>query len=134
MLIERTTARRENLASCTSYSNLRGKWELMENSPQRVGSTSDEFTTTFSAQREEDTDEVEAQPHIHLPNPSYWPVALGAAIALVRSWRIQSHLSQSHRERKRGPGAVGARAGAGSHPEKIYRTALQTAALHLYKY
>ena len=55
----------------------------MENSPQRVGSTSDEFTTTFSAQREEDTDEVEAQPHIHLPNPSYWPVALGAAIALA---------------------------------------------------
>lgn len=55
----------------------------MENSPQRVGYTSDELTTTFSAQREEDTDEVEHQPHIHLPNPSYWPILLGAAIAIA---------------------------------------------------
>ena len=54
----------------------------MENS-QRVGSTSDEFTNNVSAVREEDTGEVEAQPHIHLPNPSYWPVLLGVAIALT---------------------------------------------------
>src|SRR5579864_2119235 len=55
----------------------------MENSPQRVGSTSDEFSTTLSISPEEDTGEVEAQPHIHLPNPSYWPILLGAAIAIA---------------------------------------------------
>src|SRR5437588_5860562 len=55
----------------------------MENSPQRVGSTSDEFATSPSMQQVEDVEEVEAQPHIHLPNPSYWPIMVGVAIAVA---------------------------------------------------
>ena len=54
----------------------------MDRSPQSASSISDEFNVSLPAQREEG-DVEEAEPHIHMPNPSYWPLLLSIAIALT---------------------------------------------------
>ena len=51
----------------------------MDSSPQSASSISDEFRTPLPAHQEGE----EAEPHIHMPNPSYWPILLGAAIAVA---------------------------------------------------
>jgi len=51
----------------------------MDSSPQRASSISDEFSPSLLTEQEVDVEETE--PHIHLPNPSYWPILLGLAIA-----------------------------------------------------
>jgi hypothetical protein len=62
-------------------SDLGGKRELMDSSPQHASSISDEFSTPLLKEQEVDIEETE--PHIHLPNPSYWPILLGLAIAVM---------------------------------------------------
>jgi len=59
-----------------------GKQELMDSSSQSASSTSDEFTASYLGQQV-DYDIEEAEPHIHLPNPSYWPILLSMAIAVT---------------------------------------------------
>ncbi len=51
----------------------------MDSSPQSASSISDEFRTSLPAQQEGE----EAEPHIHMPNPSYWPLLLSLAIAVA---------------------------------------------------
>src|SRR6266699_3515544 len=51
----------------------------MDSSPHRASSISDEFSPSLLTEQEVDVEETE--PHIHLPNPSYWPILLGLAIA-----------------------------------------------------
>jgi len=53
----------------------------MDSSPQSASSISDEFTTSLPAEQESDVSEVEE--HVHLPNPSYWPILLSVAIAVA---------------------------------------------------
>ena len=53
----------------------------MDSSPQSASSISDELRTSLPAQHEGDVEE--AEPHIHMPNPSYWPFLLSAAIAVT---------------------------------------------------
>ena len=50
-----------------------------DSSPQSASSISDELRTSLPAHQEGE----EAEPHIHMPNPSYWPILLGAAIAVT---------------------------------------------------
>jgi hypothetical protein len=54
----------------------------MDSTPHSMSSTSDELSATLPAQQEDEIEE--AQAHIHLPNPSFWPIliCLGIAIAL----------------------------------------------------
>src|SRR5438552_12202250 len=51
----------------------------MDSSPQSASSISDEFRTSLPAHQESE----EAEPHIHMPNPSYWPLLLSVAIAVA---------------------------------------------------
>jgi len=53
----------------------------MDSSPQRASSISDEFSPSLLTEQEVDVEE--AEPHIHLPNPSYWPILLGVALAIM---------------------------------------------------
>ena len=52
----------------------------MDSSPQHTSSISDEFSAPLLKEQEVDVEET--KPHIHLPNPSYWPILLGLAIAV----------------------------------------------------
>jgi cytochrome c oxidase subunit IV len=61
-----------------------GIQELMDSSPQSASFSPDELNATLLEQREEGREEEE-EPHIHLPNPSYWPILLGLAIAITVS-------------------------------------------------
>ena len=53
----------------------------MDSSPQSASSISDEFTTSLPVGQDGDVEE--AEPHVHLPNPSYWPILLSVAIAVT---------------------------------------------------
>lgn len=53
----------------------------MDTSPQSTSSTLHESGVYEPVAHEGDVEEVE--PHVHLPNPSYWPVYLSIAIAVV---------------------------------------------------
>ncbi|HET8851353.1 MAG TPA: DoxX family protein [Ktedonobacteraceae bacterium] len=53
----------------------------MDSTPHSMSSTSDELSATLPAQQEGDI--VEAQAHIHLPNPSFWPILISLAIAIA---------------------------------------------------
>ncbi len=53
----------------------------MDSSYQSASSTSDELSASLPSQQEADIQE--AEPHIHLPNPSYWPLLLSIAIGLT---------------------------------------------------
>jgi hypothetical protein len=53
----------------------------MDSSPQSVSSISDELRTTLPVEQEGDV--VGGEEHIHLPNPSFWPVLLSVAIAVA---------------------------------------------------
>src|SRR6266566_8590727 len=61
-----------------------GIQELMDVSPQSASYTPDEANASLLEQHV-DGDQEEASPHIHLPNPSYWPIILGASIAVTMS-------------------------------------------------
>ena len=54
----------------------------MDVSPQSASYTPEEANASLLEQDVEGHEE-EASPHIHLPNPSYWPVLVGAAIAVT---------------------------------------------------
>lgn len=56
----------------------------MDSSPQSARFTPDESNASLLELREEGEGEEE-KPHIHLPNPSYWPILLSLAIALTIS-------------------------------------------------
>src|SRR5260370_29795151 len=51
----------------------------MDSYAKRANSISNEFSPSLLKEQEVDMEETE--PHIHLPNPSYWPILLGLAIA-----------------------------------------------------
>src|SRR5437660_12807823 len=53
----------------------------MDSSPQSASSLSDEFGITLPELEEADVEG--AEPHIHLPNPSYWPLLLSLAVVLT---------------------------------------------------
>ncbi len=53
--------------------------ELMDTSLQRANLTAEEVNTSLAAHAEEPAEEH----HIHLPNPSLWPLVLSAAILLA---------------------------------------------------
>ncbi len=53
----------------------------MDSSPQSASSISDEFGTSLPVEQEGDVEGVEE--HVHLPNPSFWPILLTIAIALT---------------------------------------------------
>jgi hypothetical protein len=55
----------------------------MDGSSQSASYTPQETNASLLEQHVEDEQEVEASPHIHLPNPSYWPILLGSAIAVT---------------------------------------------------
>src|SRR6266581_7045388 len=50
----------------------------MDSSPQSASSISDEFRTSLPAQQEGE----EAEQHIHMPNPSYWPLLLSLSVVV----------------------------------------------------
>ncbi len=52
----------------------------MDSSPQSASFSPDELDAAILEQQEE-----EEEQHIHLPNPSYWPILLGLAIAITIS-------------------------------------------------
>jgi len=54
--------------------------ELMDTSLQRANLTAEEVNTSLAAHHEEPAEE---EHHIHLPNPSLWPLLLSAAILLA---------------------------------------------------
>jgi hypothetical protein len=56
----------------------------MDSSPQSASFTPDESTASLLEQRKEGEEEEE-KPHIHLPNPSYWPILLSLAVAITIS-------------------------------------------------
>lgn len=56
----------------------------MDSSPQSASFTPDESNASLLEQREEGV-EREEKPHIHLPNPSYWPILLSLAVAITIS-------------------------------------------------
>jgi hypothetical protein len=60
----------------------------MDTSPQSASSTPDQWSVTLPTHQEGDLEE--AEPHIHLPNPSLWPVLLGLAIAIAMGGFILS--------------------------------------------
>ena len=62
-----------------------GIQELMDGSSQSTSFTSQETDASLLEQHGEGEHEEEASPHIHLPNPSYWPIVLGVAIAITMS-------------------------------------------------
>lgn len=53
----------------------------MDSSPHSASSISEEVDTSLLAHREGDIEE--AEPHVHLPNPSYWPILLSLTIAIA---------------------------------------------------
>src|SRR5712691_4717802 len=53
----------------------------MDTAPQSASSALNEFSAGLPAQQEEDVEEAEE--HAHLPKPSYWPILLSLAIAIV---------------------------------------------------
>ncbi len=55
----------------------------MEGSSQRASYTPEETNASLLEQQVEGEYEEEAEHHIHLPNPSYWPILLGAAIGIT---------------------------------------------------
>jgi Cytochrome c oxidase subunit IV len=55
----------------------------MDGSSQSASYTSQETGASLLEQHSEGEHEGEASPHIHLPNPSYWPILLGASIAVT---------------------------------------------------
>src|SRR5215510_1348170 len=55
--------------------------EHMESSPQSASFSPDELDAANLEQQEEGVEEEEEQ-HIHMPNPSYWPILLGLAVAI----------------------------------------------------
>ena len=55
----------------------------MDGSSQSASYTPEEADASLLEQHVEGEHEEEASPHIHLPNPSYWPILLGAAIAIT---------------------------------------------------
>jgi hypothetical protein len=55
--------------------------EHMESSPQSASFSPDELDAANLEQQEEVVEEEEEQ-HIHMPNPSYWPILLGLAVAI----------------------------------------------------
>jgi Cytochrome c oxidase subunit IV len=59
-----------------------GIQELMDGSPQSASYTPEEANASLLEQHV-DGHEEEASPHIHLPNPSYWPVVLSVAVAVT---------------------------------------------------
>jgi len=59
-----------------------GIQELMDGSPQSASYTPEEANASLLEQHV-DVHEEEASPHIHLPNPSYWPVLLSLAVAVT---------------------------------------------------
>ncbi len=61
-----------------------GIQELMDSSPQSASFSPDELNATLLEQQEERREEEE-KPHIHLPNPSYWPTLLSLAVAITIS-------------------------------------------------
>ena len=56
----------------------------MDSSPQSASFTPDESNASLLERREEGEEEEE-KPHIHLPNPSYWPILLSLAVAITIS-------------------------------------------------
>ena len=56
----------------------------MDSSPQSASFTPDELHAAILEQQEEGGEEEE-ELHIHMPNPSYWPILLGLAIAITVS-------------------------------------------------
>lgn len=61
-----------------------GMQELMDSSPQSASFSPDELHAT-SLEQQEESEVEEEKLHIHLPNPSYWPILLGLAIAVTIS-------------------------------------------------
>src|SRR5260370_42436250 len=59
-----------------------GIQELMDGSPQSASYTPEEANASLLEQHV-DGHEEESSPHIHLPNPCYWPVVLSAAVAVT---------------------------------------------------
>ena len=55
----------------------------MDGSSQSASYTPEETNASLVEQHVEGEQEEEASPHIHLPNPSYWPILVGAAIAVT---------------------------------------------------
>ena len=55
----------------------------MDGSSQSASYTSEETTAPLLDQQVEGDQEEETSHHIHLPNPSYWPILLGAAIGIT---------------------------------------------------
>ena len=55
----------------------------MDGSSQSTSYTSQETNASLLEQQVEGEHEEEAEHHIHLPNPSYWPILLGAAIGIT---------------------------------------------------
>src|SRR5258706_8710539 len=76
-----TTIRRSDFVCCTSNLDHRGKREPMDTSPHSTSSTIREAGVYEPIEHEGDVEE--AEPHIHVPNPSYWPVLLGLSIAVA---------------------------------------------------
>lgn len=54
----------------------------MESSPRSASFTPDEYSTLPAGSQDEHGEANPHHPHIHLPNPSYWPILLGAALAI----------------------------------------------------
>lgn len=55
----------------------------MDSSPQHARISSNEYSESPVVPLEDAHLEDEAHEHIHLPNPSYWPIVLGVALALA---------------------------------------------------
>ncbi len=56
----------------------------MESSPRSASFTSDEHSSSLAVAPEgEEGESHPTHPHIHLPNPSYWPIVVGAALAIA---------------------------------------------------
>lgn len=53
----------------------------MESSPQSASSMADEYTASIPIEQEEEGEEAEQ--HVHMPNPSYWPILLSVAIGVA---------------------------------------------------
>jgi hypothetical protein len=71
----------EVFSQVVDYSQeLGGKRELMERFPQSTSSVSDDMNASLLAQQEGDEEEVEQ--HIHMPNPSYWPLLLSLSVVV----------------------------------------------------
>jgi hypothetical protein len=60
-----------------------GIQELMDGSSQSASYTPGETNAALVEQHVEGEQEEEVAHHIHLPNPSYWPILLSAAIAVT---------------------------------------------------